>query len=270
MSKSKVNLYKMEDSPRQEEKIAAALELLGLEGMRSSFPELSKRFILNNQSPSDFMVELLEKEINWKEESRKNRWIKAAKFPWQKTLKDFDFSYQPSINERQIYELGSCRFINEGENIIFFGQAGVGKTHLSIALGLEAINKGFDVKFFTLENIVELIEKYGDGIKLDNFISNLRTAKVLIIDEMERFEVSLTASKQLSRLITSRYQEHKPTIFTSNKSFEGWSNIFGDTSTANKVIDRINHRSVIINIQGESYRVKDKLEILKEAAQAVI
>lgn len=262
MSKSKVNLYRMEDLPRPDEKISAALELLGLEGMKSHFPELSKKFIDNNQSPSEFMIDLLEKEINWKEESRINRWIKAAKFPWLRTLKGFDFSYQPSISERQIYELASCRFVNEGENIIFFGQAGVGKTHLSVALGLEAINKGYDVRFFTLENIIELIEKYGEGLKLNNFMSNLRTAKVLIIDEMERFEVSSLANKQLARLIFSRHADKKPIIFTSNKSFEGWKNIFGEESTASKVIDRINERSVIINVQGDSYRVKDKLELL--------
>lgn len=259
MGKSKVNLYTVSKANKQEERIDDALKLLGLEGMRFAFQKLAERSIQDQGTPYDFLEALMEKEIHWKEENRLQRWIQQAKFPYQRSLEDFDFSFQPSLNKRQIYELASCRFIERCENVVFFGPPGVGKTHLAVALGFKAIDKGYETRFVTLGQLIDLVEKAGGGEALRRVFSLLMRQKLLIIDEMDLYEVRPEVSDFLFKLFHQRY-EQASVIFTSNKTFTDWGKIFGGQARAGTIIDRVTHHCTIINIEGESYRLKDKME----------
>lgn len=260
MGKQKVNIYKISKSSKQVERIDEGLKLLGLDGMGTSFDKLAQLMIKDNTTPYDFLESLLEKELLGKEDGRISRWIKQAKFPAIKTLESFDFSFQPTIDKRQIYELSSCRFIDKAENVVFFGPPGVGKTHLAIALGMEAIYKGYEVRFLELDKLIDAFERVSDDAQRQRwFLSSLVRPKLLIIDEMDLYETTAETSGFLFKLLKGRYEKGSM-ILTSNRTFEAWDKIFGSKSKASVIVDRSIHYSTIINIDGDSYRLKDKLK----------
>lgn len=259
MGKSKVNLYRFSNSNSQVERISSALKLLKLEGMRTSFEKIAEQMTKENATHLDFFESVLEKEFFYQEDGRQERWIKNAHFPWKKSLADFDFSFQPKLNQRLIYELSSCRFIEKAENIIFLGPPGVGKTHLSIALGLEAIQKGHEVRFLTLDELIELADKtQHDALVRHRAFNTLLRPKLLILDEMDLHETTTTSNTFLFKLLQDRYEKGS-IIFTSNKAFSEWGKLFDNKTRAGAAVDRILHHSIIIPIEGESYRLKEKL-----------
>lgn len=258
MGKSKVNLYSIPQSTQQGERISSALKLLELEGIRSSFDKLASRMFKEHATFYDFLESLLEKELCYKEENRQQRWIQQARFPWLKTLVDFDFSFQPKLNKRLVYELASCRFIDRAENVIFLGPPGVGKTHLSIALGLEAIQKGYEVRFLTLAQLIESVEKTdNDAVLRHRLLGMLLRPKLLILDEMDLHDTTLTSSTFLFKLLQDRYEKGS-IVFTSNKAFAEWGKLFDNKTRAGAIVDRILHHAITIPIEGESYRLKGK------------
>lgn len=264
MSKTKVSTYKMSNSRKINERIEQGLRDLQLDGMLPVYDMLAKDNINNHDSPYVFLERLLEKQINWKEDLRIRNRILQAKFPYVKTIKDFDFSFQPSIDEQKIKTLATGKFINDKQNVIFLGPAGVGKTHLSISLGISAIYEGHDVKFLTIDKLIELIEKAsrGESYEIPRLSASLLRPEVLILDEMDFYETSRLVSQFIFRLLHRRC-EIGSTMFTSNKSFTSWNEIFGSETRAMSIIDRIVERGVVINIQGDSYRVKDKINKVK-------
>lgn len=258
MGKSKVNLYSIPKSTKQGERISSALKLLELEGMRISFDKLASKMFKPHVTFYDFLESLLEKELSYKEESRQQRWIQQARFPWQKTLVDFDFSFQPKLNKRLIYELASGRFIEKAENVIFLGPPGVGKTHLSIALGLEAIKKGHEVKFLTLAQLIKSVEKTDNDAELRHrLLGALLRPKLLILDEMDLHDTTVTSSTFLFKLLQDRYEKGS-IIFTSNKAFSEWGKLFDNKTRASAIVDRILHHAITIPIEGESWRLKGR------------
>lgn len=267
MSKAKVNKYEMLAGVSQVERINDALKKLGLDAVSFSVREVNKHAIENQITYFDFLENLLEKEFYWKEDNRQQRWIQQARFPSIKRLADFDFNTKGlEIDKRLIYELSSCRYIDNAENIVFYGPQGVGKTHLAIALGFEAINQGKEVLFFRLAQLIEMIEKVIEsGQDTHILLTKLLRPKLLIIDDMENYETSFKVSMFLLSLIEQRYEKGSM-IFTSNETFARLDRLFGGQKRTGKIVDRIFHHSKIIKIGGGSYRIKDKL---KEIAQLV-
>lgn len=257
----KIKSYHLPKLNKQTENIDSALRLLGLEGIRLFFDTISKQTLNKKDiTPYDFLENLLEKELAWREDNRLIRWAQAARFPWKKTLQDFDFSAQPSIDQTQVYDLSSCRYIDNSQNIVFFGVPGVGKTHLAISLGLEAINQGYEARFLTLGQLIDMIEKSYAGEGTHRLFSSLLRPDLLILDEMDLFETKGSISDFLFKLCQQRY-EKKSTIFTSNRSFDSWDKVFGNETRAGSIVDRIMHNGVIINIKGGSYRTRNRNSI---------
>src|SRR3989344_3592558 len=258
MGKQKVNIYNLSQLHSQSQRIEYGLSTLGLNGMLAFYNKIAKRAISDRYTPHDFLEDLLEKEFVLKEENRLQRRIMLARFPWIKILKEFDFSFQKDLDEKLIYELASCRFIEEAHNIVFFGPAGVGKTHLSISLGMEAISKGYEVRFFTLSQLIDQVEKAEERTRTNILLGSLLRQKLLILDEMDLYDVSQSVSNFLFKLLYQRHLKGS-VIFTSNRSFDEWEKIFGSRVRASAIIDRINENCTRIIINGDSYRVKDRI-----------
>ena len=208
-------------------------------------------------SYAEFLEELLACEVD----ARRSRYLRArlqlAHLPFVKTFDQFDFSFQPSIDERQIRELRTLRFVHEASNAIFLGPPGVGKTHLSVALAEAAIQAGFGAYFRTAHDLVEdLGRAYREG-RLDRRMRVYLAPKVLIIDEMGYLPLGELGATIFFQLVSTRY-ERGSIILTSNKSYGDWGSIFGDPIIATAILDRLLHHSTTINIRGESYRLKDR------------
>ncbi len=259
MGKQKINRYQISTKPKQEERVEENFKLLKLDGMLASYKRFAKDFFKKNWTPLDLIENLQQTEANWDEGNRVDRWIQQAHFEMNKTLEDFDFSYPTKINKTLVFELTSCRYIENATNVFFLGPTGVGKTHLASALGHEAIYAGFDVRFLSLRTLNELIDKVADNpLKLRHLMNSFIRPKVLILDEIALFEPSNTVAKFLVELLLNRHLRSS-TLFTSNKSFKNWGNAFGDTHTSAMVLDRITQHTEVVDIEGPSYRLKDRI-----------
>ena len=180
-----------------------------------------------------------------------------ARFPWIKTLDQFDFSFQLSIDKKVIRELSTLAFVDRAENVIILGPPGVGKTHLAIALGVKAVEAGHKVLFLTLESMITRLTRARIENRSDRQLQQFVYPKVLIIDEMGYLPMNREEAGMLFRLLNRRY-EKVSLIITSNKSFVDWGELFNDQVLATAILDRLLHHCTTINIKGESYRLKEK------------
>jgi DNA replication protein DnaC len=239
------------------EKLHGALTALGLKAIEARLEGLLEQAAKKEPSYAEFLDELLGCEVD----ARRSRYLRArlqlAHLPYVKTFEQFDFGFQPSIDERQIRELRTLRFVHEASNVILLGPPGVGKTHLSVALAEAAIRAGFGAYFLTAHELVtDLGRAYREG-RLDRRLRVYLAPKVLVIDEMGYLPLDDMGATIFFQLVSSRY-ERGSIILTSNKSYGDWGSIFGDPIIATAILDRLLHHSTTINIRGESYRLKER------------
>jgi len=208
------------------------------------------------------------------EESRQKRkraiktQIKTSGFPMRKELKHFDFAFQPSIDKRQIDELATMRFLENGENIVFLGPPGVGKTHLATALGLAAADYRRSTYYINCHNLIEQLLKAHYENRLPDKLKILAKYRLLIIDEIGYLPMDIQGANLFFQLIARRY-EKASTIFTSNKTFSQRNEMFADVTIASAILDRVLHHCTVINIKGESYRLKERKEFMKQKQHIV-
>mgnify|MGYP005964264413 CR=1 FL=1 len=233
------------------------LEILKLEKMKEILPNAITKSVKNNVGLQDSLLELTKAEIEFRDERAKKINITVSNFPYIRTIKQFDFSYQPTINKNQILDLASLRFIEEKTNIVFIGSSGVGKTHLATALGIEAASQRISTYFINFALLMEKIKKATQENRLESVIKHYLKYAVLIIDEIGYLPIDRESSYGFFQLIAARY-EKKPVILTTNQPFSKWADVFGDVVIANAIIDRVVHHCEIIKITGNSYRLKGK------------
>jgi len=251
----------------QSERIQAHFQRLRLTYVGQCYESLAEEAAQKNLPYLDFLEKLLEAESQAKYERNVKLKTQWAHFPYRKGLDQFDFGFQPSIDEKKIRELASLRFLEHQENVMLLGPPGVGKTHLAIALGVEAILHGFSVYFITIQDLVGQLTRSREENKLKEKMALLAKPKLLILDEIGYLALDQFGATCLFQLVSERY-EHGSMILTSNKSYGDWGSIFQDNVIASAILDRLLHHSTTINIKGESYRLKDKRKagVLSKAA----
>lgn len=240
-------------------KLVENLEYLKMKQMITHLDETID-FINNNQlSFVDSLIKLTDYEIDMKEINMVKSMVKMAAFPHHKELKDFDFSFQPSVNKEQMLDFTTLRFIEQKENIVFVGTSGVGKTHLATSIGIAAAKKRTSTYFIKCHDLISNLKKAKLENRLDTRLKHYTKYKLLILDEIGYLPIDSEEAKLFFQLIDRRY-ENKSTIFTTNSNFKSWKDIFQDTKVANAILDRVLHHATVVNIVGDSYRLKDHIK----------
>jgi len=233
------------------------LKLNTVEQLLDNCLELAAR---DGTTTMEVLDHLFEQERKHREAVAIERRTRFAVFPVRKTLQEFDLEFQPSIERKVIEDLATLRFVHNAENVVLLGPPGVGKTHLAIALGMESTKAGLSVYFINAGNLIERLKKANREGVLEKKLRDLTRYKLLIIDEMGYLPFDEEGAHCFFQLISKRY-EKSSVIFTSNKSYGQWGEIFQDNVIASAVLDRILHHCTTINIKGESYRLKDRRKL---------
>lgn len=231
------------------------LKTLSLHRISDIYRQEAENAANTKLSYQDYLLRLLEQQVLSKIERSVNRKMQLAAFPQIKRLEEFDFSYQPKINEQLIRELASLDFLSDGKNILFIGAPGVGKTHLAISIGVKATQARKRVLFFTADQLTQDLATAEISGRLNPVLDQLGRVDLLIIDELGYLSLSKQTAKLFFRLVSKRY-ERGSTIVTSNKPFEQWGEIFNDDVVAAAILDRLLHHSYPFLINGKSYRMK--------------
>ncbi|PKK40394.1 Mobile element protein [Clostridiaceae bacterium JG1575] len=239
------------------EHVVDLLEMLGLPSSASALEPCLNEAARQDSTYLSFLTQLLEAERHVRQRRSLETRLKLSRLPQQKRLEGFDFKYQSSIDERQIRELASLAFAARKENLIFLGPPGVGKSHLGIALCMEAIQKGMTAYFTSMDRLLADLSKAEREGQLERRWKVYRRPDILMIDEIGYSRLKQDTGNLFFQLVCMRYEQGSM-ILTSTKGFGDWGDLMGDTALATAILDRLLNHAHVVNIRGDSYRMKER------------
>ena len=207
----------------------------------------------------DYLTALMEAEICQREANMRKRRLTGARFPYEKTLDSFEFAHLPNLSREAIFHLAGGEYIRKCENVIMVGPTGVGKTHLSIALGIVACGQGRRVRFYSAAGLVNEMMEAAKAHQLSKLDARLSRCELIVLDEVGYVPFHEEGARLLFNFISSRY-EQGPLIITSNLEFGKWTSVFGDECLTGALLDRLTHHCHIIEMNGDSYRFRESLK----------
>jgi DNA replication protein DnaC len=239
------------------EELDAMLSRLRLGAIREQLDGLLEEAARRQLNLREALAWLCAAEVASKEQRRLSMAMTIARFPFVRTLEDFEFEAQPSIDPGKIRDLATCRWVANGDNVVLLGPPGVGKMHLEVALGREAVGRGYTVQFTTaMELLGSLVNGQQQGT-LEARLSQYSKPKLLIIDELGYLPLEPQAGHLFFQLISRRYEQGS-VLISSNRPVEEWDEVFRDQVVAAAILDRLMHHSHVVTIRGDSYRHREK------------
>jgi len=240
------------------ERLSENLARLRLPRIKETLSEMVKAAENESWSYLTLLDRLMEEEVARKEQRRIESALKLSGMPWVKSLDEFDFTFQSSLDRRQIASLFDLSFLERKENILFLGPPGVGKTHLSVALAVKACQAGSTIYFTTMSDLIAKLRADRETGRIGKNRRSYQWSQLVVVDEVGYTPIDREECNLFYQFVAMRY-ERASTIISSNKAFDEWSELFHDPVIVTAILDRLLHHSVVVNIKGNSYRLKSKL-----------
>jgi DNA replication protein DnaC len=233
------------------------LGYLQLSRAAECFATLAEEATERGWSHIEYLAKVMAEQVAATTNRRLAARLRYARFPYRRTLADFDFDFQPSVDRKLVEDLASLRFIDENRPLLFLGQPGCGKTHLAVALATRAVEAGYRGYFTNADDMVRaLVLARRDGV----FAAKLRTytaPTVLVVDDVGLLPIDADGAGVFFHVVNTRYERGHPTLVTTNRGLPAWGEVFGDPVVAGAILDRLMHRAVVFNIRGPSWRMRE-------------
>jgi DNA replication protein DnaC len=235
--------------------VVAHLRELKLPGIARAYRELARQSRDQGWTPEEYLLEVLDAELRSRTENVAKQRLVEARFPSRKTIDQFDFGAQPALDREQIMRLSRCEWVTSKQPVLLAGPVGTGKTHLAIALGIEAAQRRFRVRFFRVDDLVRTLTEARSQHEVSRLTKRLDNVDVLILDELGFVPFDRTGAELLFNLLANRYQR-RATVVTTNLAFSEWSRVFGDEKLTAALLDRIAENAQVVLTGGPSFRTR--------------
>jgi DNA replication protein DnaC len=244
-------------APSPYEQLKDDLGYLGLDAAAECFATLAEEAMAEDWPPITYLERVVAAQASATRNRRLAARLRFARFPGRKTLEEFDFTFQPSVDKKMVTDLASLRFVKEGRPILFLGQPGCGKSHLATALATLAVEAGYRGYFSSAD---EMVRNLGHALLEGTFNSKLKTyvaPSVLVIDDVGLIPMGRSEATAFFQVVNRRYEVGHSTLVTTNRGLPEWGEILGDPVVAAAILDRLMHRAIVFNIKGPSWRMRE-------------